>query len=178
MTADDSADRLIARLVGAVRLDPAVYEEIEADRKATPQAAFVIVATSIIAGAAGTGGGSIGSLLAGLAAIVGWAIQAWIVYIVGTTFFRQQATKADWGEVARTIGFAQAPRAFLLLGAVPGLGPTVSAVVGLWVLAATVVAIRAALDLSLGRAVGTAIVSAALPFVLFFIVGVLFFFGS
>ncbi|HET8567813.1 MAG TPA: YIP1 family protein [Candidatus Limnocylindria bacterium] len=175
MKRDDSFDRLIPRLIGAAKLDPAIYEEIEGDRSGTPQAAFVIVATSIAAGVAGSGAGSIGSLLAGLAAIVGWAIQAWIVFFVGTTFFRVEATKADWGEVARTIGFAQTPRLFLLLAVVPGLGPTVTSLVGLWVLVATVVAIRAALDLSTGRAVGTAIASALFPFVLFYIVYLLFF---
>ena len=47
MTAGSMTDRML----GALRLQTATYEEIEADQKATGEAAFIIVATSLVSGA-------------------------------------------------------------------------------------------------------------------------------
>jgi len=44
MTARSMTDRML----GALRLQTAAYEEIEADDKATGEAAFIIVATSLL----------------------------------------------------------------------------------------------------------------------------------
>ena len=59
--------------------------------------------------------------------------------------------------MARTLGYANSPRALLIVSGVPVLGALVGIVVFFWILVTTVVAIRAALDFSTGRAVGTAI---------------------
>jgi hypothetical protein len=68
-------------------------------------------------------------------------------------------TQADWGEVARTVGFAQSPGVLRVLGVIPILGDFIRAIVDVWVLIATVVAVRQALDYSsLGRAVGVCLV--------------------
>ena len=56
----------------------------------------------------------------------------------------------DMGEMLRVLGFAQAPR---VIGVIPFLGP----VAAIWVLVASVVAIREGLDFGTGRAIGTAI---------------------
>lgn len=55
------------RMLGALRLDEATYEEVEADQKATGEAAFIVVATSLVNGAVngvftGVSGGFIGAL--------------------------------------------------------------------------------------------------------------------
>lgn len=44
-------DPMLQRMLGALRLDRATYEAVEQDRKATGQAAFIVVATSAVAGA-------------------------------------------------------------------------------------------------------------------------------
>src|SRR5687767_2626246 len=44
-------DPMISRMLGALRLDLATYEEIEADKKATGQAAYIVVASSLVTGA-------------------------------------------------------------------------------------------------------------------------------
>jgi len=82
-----------------------------------------------------------------------------VAFFVGTKLLAGPETHADWGQVARTLGFANAPRALLVLGIIPGLFAIVSLVVGIWVLVTTVFALRAALDVSTGRAVAVAIVS-------------------
>jgi hypothetical protein len=145
---------LIRRMKGAALLDVGVYEEVEADQTATTQAAIVvaIVAVAQAIGAAGEGGrGIIGGLLA---AVVGWLLWAGITYLIGDKVLGGTAT---WGELLRTIGFAQAPGVFYLLAIIPILGGLVRIVVSIWVLIAGIVAIRQALDFSTGKAVLTAV---------------------
>lgn len=154
---------LFARMLGALRLDHATYEAIEADRTATGEAAFVVVASSFVAAAghALAGGGSVDAgIAAGVGALIGWAFSAWVVLFVGTRILPGKATKADWGEIARTMAYANTPRFFLILVFVPVLGPLVQTIVALWVLATTVAAIRAAFDVSTGRAIAVAVCSA------------------
>jgi hypothetical protein len=69
-------------------------------------------------------------------------------------------TKSSWGEIARTLGYANTPRFLIIFELVPGLQAITRTVVGLWVLVATIVALRSALDVSTGRAIGIAIASA------------------
>ena len=59
--------------------------------------------------------------------------------------------------MARTLGFANTPRALLLFGVVPLLAAIFGVIVAVWVLTTTVVAVRAALDFSTGRAIATVI---------------------
>ncbi len=142
------------RMMGAATLDTAVYEEVEADTGATSQAAIVvgIVAIASAIGAAGGGiGAAIGSLIA---AFLGWLAWAGITYLIGDKVFGGTAT---WGELLRTLGFAQSPGVLYILGFVPVLGVLLRFVVGIWILVAGVIAIRQALDFSTGKAIATAL---------------------
>ncbi len=153
---------LVSRAIRASRLEQGVYEEVEADKTATTQAAIVVVVGAVAAGiGAGIGTADlVGNLIAGIiSGLIGWVVYAYVAFLVGTTILKAPATQADWGEVARTLGFANAPRALLVLGVVPGFYPIISLVVAIWVLVATIVGLRAALDISTGRAVAVAIVS-------------------
>lgn len=155
--ADVTRGSLVQRMIGAAMLNVATYEEVEADRTATGQAAGVVaivaVATAIGAIGEGTGG-----IIAGLiSAFVGWLVWSALTYVVGTRLF---GGTADMGEMLRTIGFAQAPGVLNVLGIIPILGGLVRFVVFLWILAAAVIAIRQALDFSTGKAVGTALIGA------------------
>ena len=151
---------IVGRMLRAARLDATVYEEVEHDRDATVQAAIVVVGTSIAMGIGlGVSAGDFVTLLWVIAfGLIGWALYAWITYFVGTRIFAGPETQADWGELARTLAFANSPRALLIFGLVPALAAVLLTVVGIWVLITTVVALRAALDFSTGRAIGTAIV--------------------
>jgi hypothetical protein len=143
------------RMMGAATLDVATYEEVEADTTATGQAAVVVVIAAVASaiGAMGRGGPGIITMLIGT--LLGWAIWSWITYFIGTRFFGGTAT---WGELARTIGFAQTPRILLVLAIIPVLGSLVSIAVAIWLLIAGIVAIRQALDVTTGKAVLTAII--------------------
>jgi hypothetical protein len=156
------------RMLGALRLDAATYEEVEADQKATGEAAFIVVAVSLVAGTVNgvlTGGAS-GGIFAGLAALLAWAFSAWVTYIVGVKLFPGPQTKSSWGEIARTLGYAYVPRFFVVLELVPSVLLLAYVLVVLWVLAATVVALRAALDVSTGRALAVAMLSGILQVVI------------
>lgn len=169
--ADVTRGSLVQRMIGAAMLNVATYEEVEADRSATGQAAVVVgivaVATAIGAIGEGTGG-----IIAGLiSAFVGWLVWSALTYVVGTRLF---GGTADMGEMLRTIGFAQAPGVLNVLGIIPVLGGLVRFVVFLWILAAAVVAIRQALDFSTGKAVGTALIGALAYFVIMAVLAMVF----
>lgn len=162
---------MLQRMLGALRLDRATYEDVEQDKQATGQAAFIVVATSAVAGAVsyaltGVGGAGDG-ILGAIGALIGWAVYAWLAYQLGTKLFRGPETKADWGEVARTLGFANTARFLFVFAIVPGLAALVQLVVGLWVLVATVVALRAALDCTVLRAVLIAIAASVAQAIIF-----------
>lgn len=146
---------LTERMMGAARLDAATYEEVEHDGSATGQAAVVvgIVAVASAIGAIGSEGaaGPIGALIG---AFVGWLVWSGITYLIGDKLL---GGTASWGELLRTLGFAQAPGVLFALGIIPFLGGIVRFVVGIWILVAGVVAIRQALDFSTGKAILTVI---------------------
>jgi hypothetical protein len=165
------ADPMIQHMIGAARLDRSAYEAVEKDGKATGQAAYIVVATSLLAGAVSwltTGEGGDG-LIESVVALIGWAFYAQLAYLLGTRVFPAKETKADWGEVARTLGFANTPRFLILLAVIPGIGGTVRSVVELWVLVATVVALRSALDCTTGRAIGIGVAAWLAQLVILFI---------
>jgi hypothetical protein len=148
----------VERMIGAARLDPATYEEVEADRAATPQALAVVVLAAV-AGGIGVGAGVRGLVMGTLFGLLGWAVWAWLIYFIGTRWLPEPDTKADAGELLRTMGFATTPGILRVVGIVPVLGPLVTIVAAVWTLVAMVVAVRHALDYrSTGRAIGVCII--------------------
>ena len=131
-------------------LDATLYEEVEADSGATGQAAGVVV-LSAIAAAIGAGGNWIGGLIG---ALIGWAVWAGITYIIGSVAFKGTAT---WGELLRTLGFAQSPGVLYVVAIIPVLGYIARILIGFWVLIAGIIAIRQALDITTGKAVLVAV---------------------
>lgn len=145
---------IVDRMRGAAMLDVATFEEVEHDNEATGQAAVVvaIVAVCSAIGAVWRGGPSI--IMAPVSAILGWLLWSALTYLIGDKLL---GGTASWGELLRTIGFAQSPGVLLIFGIVPFLGGIVRVAVALWLLIAGIVAIRQALDFSTGKAVVTAL---------------------
>lgn len=149
---------MVGRMLRASRLEDAVYEEVEHDLGATRQAVLVVVITSVAAGIGSLFSfGPAGLILFPIVSLIAWAIYAYLTYFIGTRIFAGPETSADWGELARTLAFANSPRILLIFAIGPILEALVGVIVGIWVLVATIVALRAALDFSTGRAIGTAI---------------------
>src|SRR5581483_3106752 len=97
---------LVDRMIGAARLDPNTYENIERDTNATGQAATVVILAAIAAGIGSLGGPrpyGIGNFIAGaIGALIGWVIFAALVYFVGTKLIPGPTTSSTLGEVMRT----------------------------------------------------------------------------
>jgi hypothetical protein len=150
-------DSFVQRMKGAALLDVATYEAVEADTNATMEAGGV-VALVAIAGAIGAyGSGNSAALVALVSGIVGWGLWAGVTYIVGDKMLGGTAT---WGELLRTLGFAQAPALLLVFGIIPGARMLVGIIVAIWTLITGIVAIRQALDFGTGKAIITALLSA------------------
>ena len=150
------------RMVGAAKLDVGVYEEVEADTGATGQAMGVVLLSSVAAGigSVGLGAGGVGGVVGGgIAALIGWGSWAVVTYLIGTRLLAEPQTRADVGELLRTLGSAQSPGLVRILGVIPILGPLVLVVVSIWMLVAMVIAVRQALDYtSTMRASGVCVV--------------------
>ena len=137
------------RVTGAALLNPAVYEEVEADRGATMQAIGVVALSSLAAGVGALGLTSMRvTALAGvsLLAFAVWVIWALLTLQIGARIMPSPRTQADLGQLLRTIGFATAPGILRLAGVIPGTTTVVFAATAVWMLMAMIVAIRQALD--------------------------------
>lgn len=120
------------RMVGAATLDGSILEEIEHDRSGTGQALGVVVLASAAAGIGMWAYGGVGLLVSGMvAAILGWAVWAGLIWLIGTQLLPEPQTRADWSELARTTGFAQTPGILRLFGFVPLIGGLVVLVANL-----------------------------------------------
>ena len=144
------------RMLRAVKLDPELYEEVEADPSAMGQATTVVVLSALAAGIGNlTHGGVVGVLTATVGALIGWYVWAFLNYWIGTRLLPEPSTQADHGQLLRTMGFAAAPGLIRVLGVVPGLWGLVFGAAAIWMLVAMVIAVRQALDYqSTARAVG------------------------
>jgi hypothetical protein len=139
--------KFTGRFLGALALLPYVYEDIEADRRALPQAMSIVVLSSVASGAAYWSDFGFTGLLAGsMATFVGWLVWTWLIYHIGTRWLPEATTQADWGEVLRTTGFAAAPGVLRVAALFAPVRDAVFAITAVWMLLAFVLAVRQALD--------------------------------
>ena len=147
-------------MIRAAKLDAQLYEEVEADRGAMREAMTVVVLSAVAAGIGNLANGGLLGIISGtIGALVGWYIWAFLTYFIGTRLLPEPDTKADHGELLRTIGFSSAPGLIRVFGIIPGLTTFVFAVAGGWMLVAMVIAVRQALDYkSTWRAIGVCVI--------------------
>jgi hypothetical protein len=164
------------RIIRAAKLDAQLYEEVEADRDATGQAMAVVVLSAVAAGIGSLGSGGLLGIVGGtIMALVAWLIWAFLTYFIGTRLLPEPQTKAEYGELLRTIGFASAPGLIRVFGVIPGLGALVFVVAGIWMLIAMVIAVRQALDYtSTPRAVGVCLIGWLVQVVILIVAAQLF----
>ncbi len=148
------------RMIRAAKLDAQLYEEVEADQGAMGQAMAVVIMAAVAAGIGNFGsGGLAGTAVGTIGALGGWYLWAYLTYFIGTRFLAEPQTKADHGELLRTIGFSSAPGLIRVLGIIPGFTGLIFSVAGIWMLVAMVIAVRQALDYkSTWRAIGVCVV--------------------
>ena len=137
----------VNRMLRAAKLDVNLYEEVEADRGAMRQAMGVVILSSLAYGLGTIGrAGMPGILIGTISALIGWYIWAYLTYFIGTRFLPETQTRADHGELLRTIGFSSSPGLIRILAIFPPLEAIVLTVASIWMLVAMVIAVRQALD--------------------------------
>ncbi len=150
---------LVQRMMGAARLNVPTYEEVEHDESATPQAVIVVVLASIAAGigALNNDDRTAGFISGLVSSLLGWVVSAALVYFIGTRLLAGAHTQATFGQVLRTLGFANTAGILAVFGFLPAIGWVFVVVAGILVLIARFIAIRSALDISTGRAIAVAV---------------------
>jgi hypothetical protein len=173
-------ETFIRRVVGAALLDAVTYEEVEADRAATPQALAIVVFASLAAaiGARGSIGGAATLAFfctASVMALLVWAAFALVTFEVGVRILPAANTRATVGELLRTLGFAATPGLFQVFGVIQGARAVVFTIAIIWALVASVFAVRQALDFtSTARALAVCGLALGLSFAMAMVLGVVF----
>ncbi|HKQ31606.1 MAG TPA: YIP1 family protein [Thermodesulfobacteriota bacterium] len=164
------------RVLRALRLDPQLYEEVEADKGSMWQAMLVVVIVSVAAGIGSIGVLGIQGIIVGtLLDLIGWFLWALLTYVIGTKLLPEPQTESDLGELLRVIGFARSPGIFLIFMLIPAAGKIVAFVITIWMFVAMVIGVRQALDYkSTWRAAGVCILGAVLYFVINVLVNAFF----
>jgi hypothetical protein len=165
------------RAIAAARLEVPAFEEIEADRQATSQALVVVVVSNVAAGI-GLTSSFYHTPVADrvMLALLLWVFWATATYVVGVYLMPEPQTKADVGELLRTIGFASSPGILRIFGFIPALGEVIYGVSSAWMFVAMVVAVRQALDYkSTGRALVVCLITWIVAVLLTAMVGGLLF---
>jgi hypothetical protein len=137
------------RVVGAMKLDAHTFEDVERDPTAIGQAAGVIVLAAVSTGLGWVYYNGLSRIVSGVVtSLLAYAIWALVIWLIGTKVMPDPATKADFPETFRTVGFAASPGVLGIVTIIPILGWLLSAVIWLWQIAAMVVAVRQVLDYS------------------------------
>ena len=154
--------RFLTRFVGVLVLDPAAFEEIEANRHVTMQSVIVVLMVCLAGGFAAKGLGLVGlsgfvtGTIVSLGAFLVWAAT---VTTLGTITLPERQTRSDLPELLRVLGFATAPGVFVAFAAMASVTPLVMAIVMAWMIATAVMGVRQALDYrSLPRAIAVCLV--------------------
>ncbi len=98
------------RVVGAMKLDANAFEDVERDTTAIGQSVSVIVLAAVAAGIGGIWAGGLSGIVSGaVMSLIGFLVWSLIIWLVGTKVMPEPATKADYPETFRVLGFAAAP---------------------------------------------------------------------
>lgn len=155
---------MLNRVMRAVRLDAAFYNEAEADASLDTEALLVVIIVSVFSGLGSLlgglflgnpTGGLIGLVVGVVWGVVGYFVMAYVIWFVGT---RIMGGTAEPGELRRTLGYALAPQALGVFSFIPCAGGLVALAGLIWSLACIVVAVRESLDTTTGNAIITAVI--------------------
>ena len=138
------------RFFRAARLDAALYQEVVANPVLLNQAWITVLIYCMAASWGSFGGvGAVGTNIAMVSTLIGWYVWAFFTYFTATRFFREKQTEIDRMDrktVIRAMGFASAPGALRILGGIPGLGIVVLVVATIWMIVASTIAVKQALN--------------------------------
>ena len=169
------------RIIGALKLERPIFDEVRRDPSAMSQAALITVVAGFASGIGAFFGdanqtftiddrtytvgdsiftGIIAGALNVILALVAWVVISLIYRFVAIRLLGSSEIGIQWQEVARPIGFASAPSMLGLLSPIPILGGLISLAAGIWVFATQIVALSETFRVSKWRAFGIIVVSA------------------
>jgi len=155
---------LVERLIPALRLDLDVYQQVSTDKVAGGQAFMVVLLSGVSNGLSLSGRlGNLGMSAGVAAAMLGWFLWALVILVVA----RMWGHRRNRRSLLRSLGFADAPGVFLVLGMVPFIGGVLRRVIVMWSLAATVRAVQAVYEVPPRRAIFIALSG----FVIYLVIG-------
>lgn len=137
--------QLLNRLVGVLRFDTSTLDDIKNDKDATGAAVGIVILVATTGWFAA--GAPIPTLPGYILARSAWfMVGVFMVYALGTTIFQTGSGQATWGQIFRTLGFAQGPAAVQVLGVIHGMDSVVYisifAVANLWRFGAMTASVR------------------------------------
>ena len=169
-----SMNRIVDRSIGVAKLVQRTYREIAVDPGATREAAIVVVIVAIAGGIGGAANGFGGIVVGVIGAFVSWLLFTVVAWFFGSQLFGNPTTNANRESLLRTIGYAQAPGILAIVGFIPILGGLIAFAGSIWVIVASVFAIRQVFGMSTGRAIITAVVAGIATGIILGIIGVIF----
>jgi len=150
----------INRIYRSIKIEPQLFDEVQKDKKATIQAAIVVVLSSAAAGVGAIQLGATNFFIAPLLSLISWVVWAYIVYFVGVKLFPEKNTETTHSALLRSIGFSSAPGIIRIFGFTSDLMTVTFIGSAFWMLACMVVAVKQTLNYqSLWKAFGIVIIS-------------------
>ena len=148
------------RLIRAAMLDASLYEEVIADTRTMFQAMMTVFIYSAASAYGGFGRAGVAGINFGMiTTLIGWYIWAFSTYFIAVRLLPEAETNLNRKAVLRAMGFASSPGLIRLLGLIPNLAGITLVIASVWMVAATVVAIKQAMNYeSIYRAVGVCMI--------------------
>jgi hypothetical protein len=168
------------RLGGVIALKRPAYEALRRDQTATAQAWLIViflglangialVVTPVVADMPGVSGNVAGELSAALTfdtterqllalaagiggAILSWYLISWLLRLIGNRLV-PASRRVGGEEMRRLVGWGYAPSLAAFLTPIPVLGPLLATLGAFWALVTGVMAVRAAFDVGIGKAI-------------------------
>ena len=168
------------RLGGVIALKRPAYEALRRDQTATAQAWLIViflglangialVVTPVVADMPGVSGDVAGELSAALTfdtterqllalaagiggAILSWYLISWLLRLIGNRLV-PTSRRVGGEEMRRLVGWGYAPSLAAFLTPIPVLGPLLATLGAFWALVTGVMAVRAAFDVGIGKAI-------------------------
>jgi hypothetical protein len=171
---DPMTNPILDRAIGVARFAPRYYDAIAADPKATAEAALVVAIVAVAGGIGGLRHGVDGFLVGIVMAVVKWGLLAVAAYAILPRFAPGVRREGGIAPLARTLGYAQGPRVLAIAGLIPLIGWSLSVVGTVWVVLASIVAIRQTAKVGFGEAAIVTVVGWVIATVVAVILAVLF----
>jgi hypothetical protein len=167
-------EKISQRVIRMVKFDNTVYKDIEADEAANSEALAIVIVACLLSAVgsgvasleAGAGfGGFLRSFLGGaiIRPLIGWLLWSWVTMFVGTRLYKADT---NFWEMARCLGYANAPVALGILAVIPCLGWLVALAAWILSLVFGFLAAREALDLTTEKTIITIAIGWVVVFVI------------